>query len=76
MRPAKEFPAAHEQFGETSRPTGILEPFFPSNPCDAISKAEHPIRPRAYHTRIIQTYSTRLHAFHLFQDTGVHPLLS
>ena len=56
MRPAKEFPAAREHFGETS----TLELFSPSNLCDAISKAEPMIEPHAYHTGIIQTYSTSL----------------
>ena len=37
MRPAKEFPAAREHFGETS----TFKHFFPpSNLCDAIPKAE------------------------------------
>ena len=37
MRPAKEFPAACEHFGETS----TFKHFFsPSNLCDAILKAE------------------------------------
>ena len=50
MRPAKEFPAACEHFDETS----LLQNFlFPSNLCDAISKAEPPIEPHVYHTEII-----------------------
>ena len=48
MRPAKEFPAAREHFGETKQAT--LEFFFPFNLCDAMSKAEPAIEPRVYHT--------------------------
>ena len=64
MRPAKEFPAAREHFGETKQAT--LDFFFPFNFCDAISTAEPAIEPRAYHTG---------QAFYLFQNSPVLPLL-
>ena len=53
----------------------LLNFLFPSNLCDAISKAEplNLIEPRAYDKRIIQTHNTSLY---LFQDSAVHPLLS
>ena len=73
MWPAKEFPAAREHFDETSRPT--LEVFSPSYLREAMSKAEIPIEPRAYHTGIIQTYSTSLSFVSAFQGSAVHQWL-
>ena len=68
MRPAKDFPAVHEHFGNTS----TLELSFPlSSLGDAISKAEPPIEPRAKHTGIIQMYSTSLSSVSGFGSSSI-----
>ena len=68
MRPAKEFPAAREHSGETRT---LKLSFTPSNLCDAISKAEPPIEPRAYHTGVIQTYTTSLSSVSGFSSSSI-----
>ena len=67
MRPAKEFFAAREHFGETS----VLKLFSPSNLSDATSKAEPPIKPSAYHIGIIETYSISLSSVSGFSSLSI-----
>ena len=71
MRPAKEFPAAREHFGETSTFELSFPHGTPSNIWDAISKAEPPIEPRAYHTGLIQTYNTSLLSVSEFSSSPI-----
>ena len=66
MRPAKEFSAACEHFGETSN----LELSF-SRLIFAISKGEPSIEPHAYHTGIIQTNSSSLSSVSGFSSSSI-----
>ena len=63
MQPVKEFAT----IGKTS----ILELSFPSNLYDATSKARPLIEPLAYHTEIIQTYSTILSSVSGFSSSSI-----
>ena len=67
MRPAKEFPAAREHFGDAR----TLKLFSPSNLCDTISKAQPPIEPCAYHAGITQLYSTSLSSVSGFSSSSI-----
>ena len=68
MRPAKEFPAAREHFGETS----TLKLF----PRLIFAIRYQKLSPRLNHARITQeSHNHTVQAFHLFQGSAVHPLL-
>ena len=69
MRPAKEFSAAREHFGEIS----TLEYSFPSL---IFAMRYQNLSPRLNLARITQeSYIRIMQAFHVFQDSAVFPLL-
>ena len=71
MRPAKEFSAARQHFGETS----ILELFSPSNGLIFAMRYQK-LSPQWNHASITQkSYKRAGQAFHLFQGSAFHPLL-